>query len=110
MNNENIQAAMDAIDADERWDTGELGRDEPFVKAVETAPERQSAIDESLGLQMISIRLPKAMIEDFKFLAEVNGLKYQTLMRQVLARFVDAEKKHLQKKAASLSLASRRAG
>ena len=67
MNTEALQTTLDAIDSDERWDTGELGREEQFAKSVEKSPEQQAALDESLGLQMISIRLPKALIEDFKF-------------------------------------------
>ena len=108
MNTETLQATLDAIDNDERWDTGELGRDEQFARSVKTTPEQQTALDESLGLQMISIRLSKALIEDFKFIADANGLKYQTLMRQTLARFAEAEKRQMQNKAASQQRAARK--
>jgi predicted DNA binding CopG/RHH family protein len=110
MNTETLQATLDAIDLDERWDSGELGRDGQFVKSVEKSPEQQAALDESLGLQMISIRLPKALIEDYKFIADANGLKYQTLMRQILARFAESEKKHMRSKAASQQRAARKFG
>jgi len=110
MNTETLQATLDAIDLDERWDNGELGRDEQFAKSVETSPAQQAALDESLGLQMISIRLPKALIEDYKFIADANGLKYQTLMRQILARFAESEKKQMRNKAANQQRAARKFG
>jgi hypothetical protein len=53
------------------------------------------AIDEALALQLISIRLQKSLIEDFKFIATLNGIGYQPLMRQILKRFVDSEKKRI---------------
>lgn len=110
MKKDTLQSALEATELDERWDNGELGRDEPFAKPVETTPAQQAAIDESLGLQMISIRLSKALIEDYKFIAEVNGLKYQTLMRQVLARFAESEKKLMRNKAASQQIKARKFG
>jgi hypothetical protein len=76
---------------DEAWDNGELGREEKFVKKAEGDIEVQ--IDKALALQMISIRLQKSLIEDFKLIATLNGIGYQPLMRQILKRFVDGEKK-----------------
>lgn len=75
------------------WDDGELGRDEEFIKIAEDI--KQEAIDDSLELQMISIRLQKALIEDLKMIAKIHGLGYQPLIRQILSRFVDCEKKQL---------------
>lgn len=48
-----------------------------------------------LALQAISIRLPKALIQDLKDIAQLNGLGYQPLIKQILNRFVDAEKRML---------------
>lgn len=96
------------VEKDDKWDTGELGREEEWAKAVELSEDQQRAIDDAIGLQMISIRLPKALIEDFKFLGEVNGIKYQTLMRQILARFAECEKKNIAKKAAGSQLKAAR--
>lgn len=80
--------------SDEAWDTGELGREEEFVKrAPDDADEAK--IDSSLDLQLISIRLQKSLIEDFKHIASMNGIGYQPLMRQILKRFADAEKKKI---------------
>ena len=75
------------------WDNGDLGRDPAHAKA---APEETNkAVDEALGLQMISIRLPKELIEDFKSLAQYHGLGYQPLMRDALKRFASAEMKQI---------------
>lgn len=80
------------IDTEEAWDDGTLGRDEAFVAV---APEITPDIDESLGLQPISIRLERSLIDDFKLIAELHGLGYQPLMRQALKRFADSEKKRI---------------
>jgi hypothetical protein len=73
------------------WESGKLGRDERFVKRADLSDE--DALDESLALQMISIRLQKQLIEDLKFIATAHGIGYQPLMRDVLSRFVIHEKK-----------------
>jgi len=52
-------------------------------------------VDDALAMQLISIRLPKSLIEDFKLLAELNGLGYQPLMRRILTRWAECEKKNL---------------
>lgn len=83
--------------SEEAWETGALGEDEKFVGHLsesELASESRH-ISDSLGLQPISIRLEKSLIEDFKAIATINGLGYQTLMRQALKRFADCEKKRL---------------
>lgn len=36
-------------------------------------------------MEMISIRLPIVLIEDLKLIASVRGVKYQTMMRQMVA-------------------------
>jgi predicted DNA binding CopG/RHH family protein len=54
---------------------------------------------------MISIRLPNPLIDDFKFIADTQGLRYQTLMRQVLVRFADSELKRIVHQAASDQMA-----
>lgn len=52
-------------------------------------------IDEALGLQAISIRLPKAVIDTYKMLAKMHGCGYQPLMRDALCRFAEGEMKQL---------------
>lgn len=83
--------AVDAID--KAWDDGALGRDKEYAVKVskEESDAILNAISDSLDLQAISIRLPKALIEDFKIIAEYRGLGYQPLMRQILQRFADSE-------------------
>jgi len=86
-------------DTDEVWDEGELGRDEEFAEVAEIIDEQ--LIDDSLDLQLISIRLQKSLIEDFKVIAKIHGIGYQPLMRQILKRFADCEKKKLIREYAS---------
>ena len=50
MTNEEI---MEIIDNDDAWDTGALGRDENFARLVKLTPEREAAIDEAVGLQLV---------------------------------------------------------
>jgi hypothetical protein len=76
---------------DEAWDEGLLGRDMEFARVTDA--ESTAHIDDSLDLQLISIRLPKSLIEDFKDLAQLHGLGYQPLMRKALQRFAEGEKK-----------------
>lgn len=70
---------------DEAWDKRELGADAAFVKAV--SPAELEQIESSLGLQMISIRLERELIDSFKAIAEFHGIGYQPLMRDALKRF-----------------------
>ena len=47
------------------------------------------ALNDALGMQAISIRLPKEMIEAYKLIAAHHGVGYQPLMRDVLQRLLD---------------------
>lgn len=82
---------------DEAWDNEELGADEKYVASLteDELASDEALIGEALGLQPISIRLEKSLIEDFKLIASLHGLGYQTLMRQALKRFADCEKKRI---------------
>ena len=80
------------INTPEAWDERLLGADEQFVAVAEA--DADGAVDDALGLKLISIRLPNSLIEDFKNIATINGgMGYQTLMRQVLKRFAASELK-----------------
>lgn len=46
------------------------------------------AVDDALGLQLISVRLQKELLEQLKDLAEEEGIGYQPLIRQILTRHV----------------------
>ncbi|WGE42797.1 hypothetical protein NYR77_03600 [Actinobacillus equuli subsp. haemolyticus] len=77
----------------EKWENRELGQDEKFVqRSTHTTPEM---LDELLALQPISIRLSKGLIQDLKDIAQLHGLGYQPLIKQILTRFVESEKRML---------------
>lgn len=78
------------LGTDDAWENGLLGEDAEYVKR---APEGTSSqVDEALGLQMISIRLQKELIEELKVIAGFRGIAgYQPLVRDVLNRFAKAE-------------------
>ena len=92
-----MDAEKKIIGSDEAWENGVLGNTEENTVPLSDAKEFEidSAINESLGLCPISIRLERSLIEDFKNLATSNKIGYQTLMRQALKRFADCEKKRL---------------
>ena len=77
----------------ENWEAGVLGADESHIK-IDTSFSQED-FDKAAGLQMISIRLPKAMIDDLKKIAGVHGINYQPLIKQTLHRFVECEVKRM---------------
>ncbi len=79
--------------SDEAWDNRTLGADEKYVGVVDS--NIADLIDEAAGTQLISIRMQKSIIEDLKLIASLNKIGYQTLMKQVMSRFVECEKKLL---------------
>ena len=85
-------------ECDDTWDNRELGAEEKFVRRASST--REKALDENLGLQTISIRLQKNLIENLKELADEDGIGYQPYVRQLLMRHVRSEKakrgKHIQ--------------
>lgn len=72
---------------------GMLGNDEAHAVAAPT--DISADVDAALGLQAISIRLHKALLEDLKLIANENGIGYQPLIRQVLTRFASSEIKRM---------------
>lgn len=83
----------------EAWDSGELGENANSAKVA--SAETTQAINDALGLQMISIRLPKSVIEDFKVIAQIEGVGYQPLMRTALVRFAECEAKRVMREYAA---------
>lgn len=73
-------------DTEEAWGTRALGSDEAHVSVADDSHE--AALDEALGLQSISIRLPKQLIDHYKVIAHFHGVGYQPLMRDVMARWL----------------------
>lgn len=88
-----------AVNAGDAWESGRLGTAREHAAA--RSAEQEKAVDDALELQLISIRLPKAMIEDLKFLAEREGLGYQPLVRRVLKRFIEGEFKSIARERAT---------
>lgn len=77
---------LEELSADhERWDNRELGASAEHIGFV--SGEEEKEIDDGLGLQLISIRLNKALIEQLKGLAKLEGSGYQPLIRQVLTKY-----------------------
>jgi len=83
----------------EAWESGELGESLDSAKVV--SAKRTEEIQEAAGMQMISIRLPKSVIEDFKVIAQIEGLGYQPLMRTALVRFAECEAKRVMREYAA---------
>lgn len=71
---------------DTAWDNRELGADENFARPSKQGTEAR--LDEGLGLQMISMRLPQDAVEKFKALAREQGLGYQPFIRQILMNYL----------------------
>ena len=75
------------------WESGALGRDADHAKRAPKQLEQK--IDDALGMQAISIRLNKELIDDFKMIAKFHGVGYQPLMRDALKRFAESEYKRI---------------
>lgn len=85
--------------SDESWDNRTLGASKAHVR--KTSAKREKEVDERLGMQTISIRLQKSLIDDLKQLADEDGIGYQPYVRQLLTRHVRQlilEKSELQKR------------
>ena len=72
----------------DQWEARELGASEAYVKPSTLDGK---AVDETLGLKAISIRLQTSMIDDLKAIAARDGIGYQPLIKRVLARFIEEE-------------------
>jgi len=81
------------VSADDWGPAGKFGNDPAHVVHAEESKN----VDEALGLHPISIRFPKELVRDLKAIAQLNGMGYQPLIRAVCRRFVDAEKKAIQR-------------
>lgn len=73
----------------EDWENGKLGSDDKHVRR--STAEAEQSVDETLGLQMVSLRLQKQLLEQLKFIAMYRGIGYQPLVRDLLNRFVRSE-------------------
>jgi predicted DNA binding CopG/RHH family protein len=91
----------------EAWEKGELGENAKTAKVA--SAQTTQAINDALGLQMISIRLPRSVIEDFKVIASIEGVGYQPLMRIALTRFAECEAKRVMREYAAQLEADKKA-
>jgi hypothetical protein len=87
-----MTAKTKTIPSDDPWEDRLVGADEQFV---EVASEITLEVSAALELHPISIRFQKNLVDNLKALAQLHGLGYQPLVRQILTRWVDAELKHL---------------
>jgi len=78
---------LDELTADhEKWD--EHVATEEHTRFL--SDDEQKEMDEAEGLQPISIRLSKSLIETLKGLSKVEGIGYQPLIRHVLTKYAKA--------------------
>ena len=80
-------------DTIDNWESGALGTDVEYATVSDDVTN--SVIDDALDLKAISIRLEKSLIDDFKAFSRIYGVGYQPLIRQVLTRFAEGEKRIL---------------
>ncbi len=82
-----VSVEAEQFDADnELWESKQLG-----VSAEHARPaskEQEQALDDATGLQLLSIRMPKSLIEQVKQLAKLEGIGYQPYMRKVMTQHV----------------------
>lgn len=79
----------------EAWESGDLGLDDNYVAKANTD---ELSLNEALELQMISIRLQKSLIDDLKIFAQLEGLGYQPLIKRILIRWIEGEKRTIANK------------
>ncbi|NUZ07621.1 hypothetical protein [Piscinibacter koreensis] len=77
----------------EAWENGPLGGDDAHAKRV--SAELEQEIEDAMGLQAISIRLPRSTIQTYKALAKMHGVGYQPLMRDAICRWAEGELKQM---------------
>lgn len=70
----------------ELWDSKQLGASSEH--AVPATEEDEKALDDAMGLQLLSFRIQKSIIEQLKQLSKLEGIGYQPLMRKVLTEYV----------------------
>lgn len=75
------------------WEDEKLGDNARYARV--SSADQELLVDQALGLHMISIRLENELISVLKAIAEVHGIGYQPLIRDVLNRFASAEAKRL---------------
>ncbi|MGY5797065.1 hypothetical protein [Rheinheimera faecalis] len=80
---------------DEKWDVGTYGASAESVEIAEVSPELEAQFDKASAMTLISIRLQDDLINELKEIASIYKIGYQPMIRQLLHRFVVAERKIL---------------
>lgn len=81
-----LKKRVDELTADAQlWESRKLGASAKHARPVSSKEAR--AVDDALGLHLLSFRIDKSVIEKFKKLSKLEGIGYQPLMRQVLTRY-----------------------
>lgn len=75
----------------ENWENGKLGTSKEH--AVRVPDEEAAAIEKATGqgMQLISMRMPKDLIEVLKEIAKYRGVGYQPMVRDLLKRWAIGE-------------------
>lgn len=74
----------------ENWENGKLGVSRET--AVLASKEETAAIERAaVGMQLVSMRLPKSLIGMLKEIAKHHGIGYQPMVRDLLTRFATSE-------------------
>lgn len=75
----------------ENWENGKLGTSPEH--AVRVPDEEAAAIDKAAGhgMQLISMRMPKDLIDTLKEIARYRGVGYQPMVRDLLKRWAVGE-------------------
>ncbi|KRG63922.1 hypothetical protein ABB26_10110 [Stenotrophomonas humi] len=72
-----------------KWEDGEYGRSEDHVAVAPQSVHEE--FDKAMAMKLVSIRLPSALIESLKMIAEHHGIAYQPMIRDLLTRFARSE-------------------
>lgn len=76
-------------DADQWGPEGDMGNQASH--AAPATAEDANAVSNALGLQMISIRLQRGLLQDLRLIADHHGIGYQPMIRDLLNRFARSE-------------------
>jgi predicted DNA binding CopG/RHH family protein len=68
------------------WESGKRGRG-----SAAATVEDEANLDKAMELQMISIRLPQAVVAKLKSMAKKEGIGYQPYTRQILIHHTQQE-------------------
>jgi hypothetical protein len=71
----------------EAWESGQLGADEKYVRTASVMVNEE--LDTMLGLEVVTIRMEKHVVDAFRLLAIKKRVHYQSLIRYALQRYFE---------------------